>query len=118
MLQREFGIHPSATTTLHITYMFTTPKENTNMACSCFEVSIYLSDTKSNKDLTLYYDNGLQYFLMSTNIFTSLQVSEFLRMMMMFGGIGPGTPDVFRTINPDPHKVSMKKYMYTKKQMN
>ena len=23
--------------------------------------------------------------------------------MMMFGGIGPGTPDVFRTINPDPH---------------
>ena len=42
------------------------------------------------------------------------QVSEFLRMMMMFGGIGPGTPDVFRTINPDPHKVSMKKYMYTK----
>ena len=45
---------------------------------------------------------------------TLLQVSEFLRMMMMFGGIGPGTPDVFRTINPDPHKVSMKKYMYTK----
>merc|ERR1711994_436310 len=32
------------------------------------------------------------------------RVSEFLRMMMMFGGIGPGTPDVFRTINPDPHK--------------
>jgi len=32
------------------------------------------------------------------------RVSEFLRMMMMFGGIGPGTPAVFRTINPDPHK--------------
>jgi len=32
------------------------------------------------------------------------RVSEFLRMMMMFGGIGPGTPAVFNTINPDPHK--------------
>merc|ERR1712080_810279 len=32
------------------------------------------------------------------------RVSEFLRMMMMFGGIGPGTPDVFGIINPDPHK--------------
>jgi len=30
------------------------------------------------------------------------RVGEFLRMMMMFGGIGPGTPDSFRTINPDP----------------
>jgi hypothetical protein len=30
-------------------------------------------------------------------------VNEFLRMMMMFGGIGPGTPSIFRTINPDPH---------------
>ena len=52
--------------------------------------------------------------LYEQNTSTLLQVSEFLRMMMMFGGIGPGTPDVFRTINPDPHKVSMKKYMYTK----
>ena len=51
---------------------------------------------------------------MNKNTSTLLQVSEFLRMMMMFGGIGPGTPDVFRTINPDPHKVSTKKYMYTK----
>ena len=25
---------------------------------------------------------------------------------MMFGGIGPGTPAVFRTINPDPHNAS------------
>ena len=29
-------------------------------------VSIYPSDTKSNKYLTLYYDNGLQYFLIWT----------------------------------------------------
>jgi len=31
-----------------------------------------------------------------------MRVPEFLRMMMMFGGIGPGTPSSFRTIHPDP----------------
>ena len=61
------------------------------MKCIFIEINVENIDLKQSIKNTL-------------NIYW-LQVSEFLRMMMMFGGIGPGTPDVFRTINPDPHKV-------------
>ena len=89
------------------------------MACSCVEVSIYILVTSIMIIKTELYIMTMDYNIslyehLNKSTSTLLQVSEFLRMMMMFGGIGPGTPDVFRTINPDPHKVSMKKYMYTK----
>ena len=61
-------------------------------------MNIFIEINVENIDLKQSIKNTLNIYW--------LQVSEFLRMMMMFGGIGPGTPDVFRTINPDPHKVT------------